>query len=241
MKKRHSPGFLVFLVLSLGAGLAGNVSAADEGAVYTMPFDAANFEKPSLNPWFPLTPGMWWEYRELDEEGEVEARVVFYVTEATKTILGVDCLVIHDRVYEGKNVVEDTIDYYAADKYGNVWYFGEDSRDYERGKIVSTEGSWLAGAEGAMPGLFLAAEPEVGMVFAQEVSPGQAEDMAQVVAADAYVIVRKGKFENCLKIKEWNPLEPGIVEYKYYARGTGVVLEEEPVEKVRVELFKFKD
>jgi len=228
-------------ILALSVFLSGTPSQAEEGKVYTMPFDAANFEEPAENPWFPLKTGMTWEYREIDEEGEEEARVYFEVTKATKTILGVSCLVVNDRVYEEKKLVEDTLDYFAADRFGNIWYFGEDSRDYERGNVVSVEGSWLAGAEGAMPGLFLAAEPKVGMVFAQEVSPGQAEDMGEIVAVDTYVKVRAGKFEDCLKIKEWNPLEPGVTEYKYYARGTGVVLEEEPMEKVRVELHKFKD
>jgi hypothetical protein len=229
------------LVTTLFVFMADGPVLAQEGEVFTMPFDAANFAKPAENPWFPLKPGMTWEYRELDNEGEEEARVYFEVTKATKTIMGVTCVVVNDRVYEEKKLVEDTLDYFAADRFGNIWYFGEDSRDYERGNVVSVEGSWLAGAEGAMPGLFLAAEPKAGMVFRQEVSPGQAEDMAQVEATGVAVRVKKGKFENCLKIREWNPLEPGIIEYKYYARGTGVVFEEEPGEKVRVELYKFKD
>lgn len=242
MKKRFVlKGFPVFLLFAALVFFAPAGSRAGEGEVYTMPFDAANFAEPAENPWFPLKPGMSWEYRELDDEGEEEARVIFEVSKATKMIMGVECRVINDRVLEDKRVVEDTLDYFAVDRFGNVWYFGEDSRDYERGKVVSVEGSWLAGAEGAMPGLFLAAEPKVGMVFKQEVSPGQAEDMAQIVAADASVRVRAGKYDNCLRIKEWDPLEPGVVEYKYYARGTGVVLEEEPVEKVRVELYKFRD
>lgn len=232
---------LVFMIMVLNAGIGGTKAVAGEGEVYTMPFDAANFENPGVNSYFPIKPGMKWEYRELDDEGEEEAKVIFEVTKATKTILGVTCIVIHDQVIEERKVVEDTIDYYATDKFGNVWYFGEDSRDFERGKLVSVDGSWLSGAEGAMPGLYLAAEPKVGMVFQQEVSPGQAEDMAQIEEIGVSVRVKKGKFENCIKVKEWNPLEPGIIEYKYYAPGMGVVLEEEPKEKVRVELYKFKE
>jgi hypothetical protein len=216
------------------------MAIAEEGKVYTMPFDAANFAQPAVNPFFPLKPGMKWTYRELDNEGEEEARVIFEVTKATKTILGVECTIIHDRVYEERKLVEDTVDYYATDKYGNVWYFGEDSRDFERGNLVSVEGSWLAGAEGAMPGLYMAAKPEVGMVFKQEMSPGKAEDMGQILQMGVSVRVKKGKFDNCLKVKEWNPLDPDIIEYKYYAPGMGVVLEEEPKERVRVELYKFK-
>jgi hypothetical protein len=225
-------------VVAIGAG--GSMALAEEGDVYTMPFDASNFTEPAENPYFPLKPGMKWEYRELDDEGDVEAKVLFEVTKATKTIMGVECMIIRDQVFEERRLVEDTLDYFAADRFGNIWYFGEDSRDFERGNIVSVEGSWLAGAEGAMPGLFLAAEPKVGMVFKQEVSPGQAEDMGEVVALDATVRVKKGKYENCLKIREWNPLEPGAVEFKYLAKGVGVVLEEETgADSARVELFKF--
>ena len=238
-RKIFAVGFAI-LVAGLILGFGVTTSMAEEGKVYTMPFDAANFENPAVNPFFPLKPGMKWTYKELDEEGEEEAEVIFEVTKATKTILGVECTVIHDRVYEKKRLVEDTIDYYATDKFGNVWYFGEDSRDFQIGKLISVQGSWLAGAEGAMPGLYLAASPEVGMVFKQEVSPGQAEDMGEVVDVGVTVRVRKGKFENCVKIRDWNPLEPGVVEYKYYAPDVGVVLEEEPLDKVRVELYKLK-
>lgn len=242
MKEKILKTNLLVLVIALIAGVGVQVAVAEEGKVYTMPFDAANFAEPAVNPYFPLKPGMTWIYRELDEDGEEEARVIFEVTKATKTILGVECMIIRDQVLEKKRLVEDTFDYFAADKYGNVWYFGEDSRDFEKGNIVSVEGSWLAGAERAMPGLFHPAKAEVGMLLQQEVSPGQAEDMAQIVDLNTTVRVKAGKFENCLKVREWNPLDPdGTIEFKYLAPGVGVVLEEEMgTDPARVELFKFK-
>lgn len=219
-----------------------SVSVASAGEVYTMPFDAANFAQPAENPYFPLKPGMKWTYKELDREGDEEARVIFEVTKATKTILGVECLIIRDQVFEERRLVEDTLDYFAVDTFGNVWYFGEDSRDFERGNIVSVEGSWLAGAEGAMPGLFHPAKPEEGMILEQEVSPGQAEDMGEIVELGVTVRVKAGKFENCVKVREWNPLDPeNTIEFKYLAPGVGVVLEEEMgSDPARVELHKFK-
>ena len=122
-------------------------------------------------------------------------------------------------------MAEDTFDWFAQDKDGNVWYFGEDSKEYEDGKVVSTEGSWESGVDGAKPGIVMKANPQVGDAYRQEYYEDEAEDMAEVVSLNEAVSVPQGSFENCLKTKEWTPLEPDIVENKYYAPGVGLVME----------------
>jgi hypothetical protein len=121
--------------------------------------------------------------------------------------------------------VEDTYDWYAQDIDGNVWYIGEDSSEIEDGEVVSKEGSWEAGIDGALPGIIMWARPEVGVSYRQEFYEGEAEDMAEVVSLDASETVAYGEFDDLLEMREWTPLEPGIAEHKFYAEGIGVVLE----------------
>ena len=119
------------------------------------------------------------------------------------------------------NLTEKTFDYYAQDKKGNVWYFGEDTKEYENGKVVSTKGSWEAGVDGAKPGFIMQADPKVGETYRQEYYEGEAEDMAKVLSLSESVTVPYGSFDQVLVTKEWTPLEPGLVEHKYYAPGVG--------------------
>ena len=125
---------------------------------------------------------------------------------------------------ENGEVVEDTYDWYAQDGDGNVWYLGEDTKEYEDREVVSTEGSWEAGVDGAQPGILLPGDPEPGLKYRQEYLKGEAEDRGEVVAVDARVRVRFGAFENVLETKDTTPLEPGLVEHKFYAKGVGPVL-----------------
>jgi hypothetical protein len=110
------------------------------------------------NPYWPMAPGSRWVYREVDVDGSVQ-KVVVKVTNQTKRILGIDATVVHDVVTERGRLKEDTFDWYAQDDCGNVWYLGEDTKEYEKGKVVSTEGSWEAGVDGAQPGIIVAAPP----------------------------------------------------------------------------------
>jgi hypothetical protein len=119
---------------------------------------------------------------------------------------------------------ESTRDWYAQDADGNVWYFGEDTKEYEGGEVTSTAGSWEAGVDGAVPGIIMKADPKVGDVYQQEYLAGEAEDMAEVLEMDASVEVPYSSFNHVIKTKEWTPLEPGVVEEKYYAPGMGLVL-----------------
>lgn len=186
------------------------------------------------NLYLPMTPGTTFIYEAETEDG-LEVNEV-WVTSDTKEILEVTCTVVLDRVWLEGELTEMTYDWFAQDKYGNVWYFGEYTEEYEDGE-VSTEGSWEAGEDGAEPGIVMEADPQPGDSYRQEYCEDVAEDMGKVLRLNASVSVEYGDFEDCLKTKEWTPLEPGVVEHKYYAPGVGLLLVTELKGKtVRVEL-----
>jgi hypothetical protein len=175
------------------------------------------------NPYFPLVPGTKLHYKGSTADGPQED--VVEVTNRTKNILGVRTVVVRDTATEKGEVVEATADWYAQDRKGNVWYFGEDSKTIKNGKVVSTEGSWKAGKHGAEPGIIMKAKPEVGDKYRQEHAKGVAEDRAEILSTTARIRVPPGSFDKVLKTKDDSPLEPKIVEHKYYARGVGAVRE----------------
>ena len=190
---------------------------------YRKEIEPANFVDRVDNRYFPLTPGTTFVYEGKTEDATV--RVEDYVTHETKQVLGVTCVVVRNRVIENGDLVEETFDWYAQDKDGNVWYFGEDAKEYEAGVVVSTKGSWEAGVDGAMPGIIMEANPQVGDFYRQEYYKGEAEDMAEVLSLTESASVIYGSFDNLLMTREWTLLEPGIVEHKYYAPGVGLILE----------------
>jgi hypothetical protein len=192
-------------------------------------FDPDDFEKGAAidNPYWPLIPGTTFVY-EAEVEDEIETNTVT-VTHKKKKILGVTCVVVLDMEYEDDLLVERTYDWYAQDKEGNIWYFGEDSESYEYDDDdnlieVSDEGSWEAGVDGALPGIIMLGDPQIGDAYRQEYYEDEAEDMAKVLRVDATVCTGLGCCEDCLVTKEWTPLEPGEVEHKHYAPGVGLVL-----------------
>jgi hypothetical protein len=184
--------------------------------------DAADFVAAIDNPYWPLAPGSRWVYRETDGEGG-EQQVEVTVTDETKTILGIQATVVHDVVTEDGEVAEDTFDWYAQDTQGNVWYLGEDTKEYADGE-VSTEGSWEAGVDGAEAGVVVPGSPEVGQSYRQEHYAGEAEDAGEILSLDEWVEVPFGPFRDVLMTKDWTPLEPDVLEHKFYARGVGPVL-----------------
>lgn len=211
-----------FLVFAAGCGEDSPViDIGDEP--YEPVIDPANFVAQIDNQYLPFTPGTIMIYEGESEDGS--ERIEVEVTQETKEVLGVTCTVIRDRVWVDGELEEDTFDWFAQDKDGNVWYFGEESKEYEDGVIVSTGGSWEAGVDGAKPGILMKANPKVGDAYRQEYYEGEAEDLAEVISLNESVSVEYGDFDNCLKTKEWNPLEPDVVENKYYAPGIGVILE----------------
>jgi len=206
-------------------GLVMFFSTVSSAAAKKQPpqIDPSNFVRFVTNPYFPLIPGTTFVY-EGQTEG-VPTREVVTVTNETRVILGVTTTVVHVQSYEGGVLIEETFDWYAQDVQGNVWYFGEDTKELdEAGNVVSTEGSWEAGVDGAHPGIIMLADPKKGQRYQQENAPGVAEDMAQVRNLDASVCVLYGCFDNVLVTKEWTPLERGVVEKKYYAPGVGFIL-----------------
>ena len=161
-------------------------------------------------------------YRETDVDG-TEQRVEVTVTSETKTILGIDAVVVHDVVTEDGEVVEDTFDWYAQDGDGNVWYIGEDTKEYENGKVSTTAGSWEAGVDGAQPGIAMPAEPEPASRTGRSTTPARPRTEHRP-SVDELVSAPIGSFDNALLTKEFTPIEPDVVEYKLYARGVGLVL-----------------
>jgi hypothetical protein len=184
----------------------------------------ADFSTRIDNRYLPMAPGSRWVYRETSTDGGRQ-RVVVRVTHQTKLIAnGVTARVVRDTATAEGQVVEDTYDWYAQDRRGNVWYLGEDTKEYENGKVVSTKGSWEAGVKGARAGIVMPAHPRPGMQYRQEYLKGEAEDSARVLSIDDQAEVKVGHFKHVVLTKEWNPLEPKVLEYKLYARGVGPVL-----------------
>ena len=195
-----------------------------DGGNYQPQIDPNNFVDMIDNPYLPYPVGATWTYEGV-EDGETE-NVKVSVTPERKEIMGISATVVRDTVTNGDGeVVEDTYDWFAQDRDGNVWYLGEDSTEFENGKAVSTSGSWEAGVDGALPGIVMQAHPEAGQAYRQEYYAGEAEDLAEVDRLDATESVPFGDFDNLVVIKEWNPLEPDVVEEKYFAPNIGTVLE----------------
>lgn len=201
------------------------------------------------NPWFPLVPGTRWVYESEDEVITVE------VLDETYEIEGVTCIVVRDLVVEkgGDELeadegegdpIEDTLDWYAQDMDGNVWYFGEIAVNYEDGQITDIDGSWKTGEEGARPGILMPADPMVGDVYRQEWLLGDAEDMAEVQSLAAEPELGDDNVGDCsvgcLQTLEWTPLEADSFEFKYYQAGVGMVQEADPEDpESTVELIEF--
>lgn len=194
-----------------------------DGGAYSVALDPADFVARIDNPLLPLLPGSRWVY-EGESDGEVE-RIEVVVTNETRVVMGITATVVRDTVSVGGEVVEDTWDWFAQDADGNVWYLGEDTAEYENGEVVSTAGAWEAGVDGALPGIVMKAQPQIGDAYRQEYYEGEAEDMAEVVRTGVTETVPYGSFAGLVVIEEWTPLEASVVEEKYYAEGIGVVLE----------------
>jgi len=208
-------------------GCAGEDPTAPESPFdmpYSVVIDTADFLVSNItgNTWFPISPGSTYVFEGEDEEG-LAVRVEEEHLTDSKVIMGVTCVIVNAREYEDGDLIEDTFDWYAQDKRGNMWYFGEDSREMDNGQVVSTAGSWEAGVDGALPGVIMLANPIEGLWYRQEYYEGEAEDVAQVLSLSETITVPYGTFTNCLQTAEWNPLEPGIVEHKFYASGVGLL------------------
>jgi hypothetical protein len=195
-----------------------------DGGHYDPQIDPADFVDTVDNPYLPFTPGLQWTY-DGTSDGQAE-RTEVVVTDQQREVMGIPVVVVRDTVSVDGEVIEDTYDWYAQDRDGNVWYMGEDTKEYENGEVSSTEGSWEGGVDGALPGIVMQAHPEVGQAYRQEFYAGQAEDLAEVTEVGTTKTIELGDYPDVVITKEWNPLEPDVIENKYFAPGVGLVAEE---------------
>jgi hypothetical protein len=189
---------------------------------YSPAIDPANFADKIDNPFDPLIPGTTFVYEGASAAGFVHNDVT--VTHNTKLILGVTCVEVLDVVKIDGEIAERTLDWFAQDKQGNVWYFGENSEELSGGLVVDLGGSFTAGVDGAEPGIIMKAHPAVGDFYRQEYLLTEAEDLAEVVSLAESVTVPAGHFDSCLETTETEALDPTALEHKFYAAGVGNVL-----------------
>ncbi len=235
--RRRIQAFAAALVMLFAAGCGANENAASDqkgkgsGSAQGLPqgadpvnLDPKTFTTRIDNPYWPMDPGTRWTYRETDQEGSSQ-KVVVTVSDRTEKIAnGVTARVVRDTVTEDAEIIEDTFDWYAQDKDGNIWYLGENTAEFEKGKLVTKEGSFEAGVDGALPGIIMPAHPRDGMQYRQEYYKGKAEDNGEVLGTDEMVQSPFGRFDHALLTKDTAAIEPNVLEYKLYARGVGPVL-----------------
>jgi hypothetical protein len=218
--------------VALGGCAAGSADRASGVAMPTalpqgaepVELDPDEFSVDITNPYWPMSVGDRWVFDETGADGTGQ-RVEVTVLDETHTVAtGIEARVVHDLVTQDGAVVEDTLDWYAQDSAGNVWYLGEETAEYEDGLAVSTEGSWEAGVDGAQPGIAVPADPRPGMAYRQEYLAGEAEDEAVVLSVSEPVQAPAGAWTDGLLTRDTTPLEPDIAELKFYVRDVGPVL-----------------
>jgi hypothetical protein len=214
--------------------------AAPAGASPTGPAGAPPFTARVTNRWFPLRPGMRWEYRGVEDGRRM--RDVVRVLDRVERIDGAPCAVVDDRVFHDGRLAERTTDWYTQDAHGTVWYYGERTAELDRrGHVTSREGSWRAGVAGARAGVIMPARPREGAAFVQEDAPGHAEDRFRIVDLRASVSVPFGTWRGtAMRTRETSPLEPRVVDAKWYVAGIGPVREATvrgPVERAALVAF----
>lgn len=216
--KYYAPG--IGLILSVM--VEGGSERFELETIIREPVNPANFVTRIDNPYHPLIRGC--TRLLVGAEGGHLLTNLVEVTAGAKVIQGVTCTVVRDRSYMDGLLVEESLDWFAQDQEGNVWNFGEEARHYDaKGVVISTDGSWEAGRLGAQPGIVMPAHPQVNQAYFQELAPGVAQDMATVLALDAGTELAWGVFTNCVMTRDYNPLEPQVVEHKYFALGVGLI------------------
>ena len=237
------PGLLPFKGLALGLLVgfsitcSATVGAKDKETIYKPKIVAADFVPDISNKYFRFEPGDKFVFVQKGLTGT--ERIEVEVLKETRQVMGVTVRVVRDRVWVDGVLKEDTRDWFAQDKAGNVWYFGEDVDNYKNGKLADHKGAWQAGVDGAQPGIIMPANPVVGQTYRQEYYRGHAEDMATVLSLNEKVTVPRGTYTGCLMTKDFTPLDPTATERKYYCPQVGFVTLEEAnwiVFKSRTEL-----
>lgn len=217
----------------------GDICSVLGEAPYNPEIDPANFLDvagiiANPNPYFPLTPGLIKVFQSGEET------IIVTVTDQTKVIEGVTTIVVRDTVAIDGVLVEDTDDWYAQDIHGNVWYFGELSRNYEEGELTDLDGSWKTGVDSAQPGILMYANPQVGDTYRQEFLLGEAEDMGAVLSVSEYdaFVPAADCSGGCIVTRDYLPIEPDSEENKYYAPGIGFILGIDVTDGEREELVE---
>lgn len=218
-------GFVTVILTGGPIGPRGHDRPAGHADAYTVGVDPAGFTTEIDNPFFPLRPGTRRVYEGTGDGGEA-VRTVVEVTSVTRQVMGVSCVVVHDIMSVGGKVVEDSFGWYAQDREGNVWSFGENTNEYAApGRAISEAGNWEAGVDGAQPGLVMKAEARVGDRYWQEYRPGAEEDVGEVLSVDERAVGQLGAYDGVLMTRQSSALEPGVVRHTYYAAGIGLILE----------------
>jgi hypothetical protein len=211
---------------AVAAGGSTEVASAGQGAPAPKASHFGHGSNRVTNAWFPLARGSTYVY-DGQKEGK-QARDVMTVTRKTKTISGIRAAVVADRLYLNGSLAERTTDWYAQDKRGTVWYLGEKTAELDsKGKVTSTEGSFLDGRDGAKGGIFMPAHPAVGQSGQQESFKGEAEDRFRILSLATTITTPAVSSQNAMLTEETTPLEPGVVDHKYYVQGIGTVKEQQ--------------
>ena len=200
-----------------------------------------NFNNPTLitNPYYPLETGKTYVFEGMTEEGM--ERIEVKLKSGTKNIMGITCAIQNDKVWLNGVLIEDTDDWIAQDNDGTVWYFGETVKNYNsRGEFVDSGGSWEAGVDGAQPGLWMPAQPILGMKYRQEYYFNEAEDEAEIIEVGLTVTTRYGTFTDCIVTHDFTDLDKEVKEYKTYAPGIGLIKEENITDNEIIELVEIK-
>jgi hypothetical protein len=230
-------GVILGMAVIAGCGSSSNSPPAKQGqsgqtappadiapasASYNPKIDPAKFTGRITNRYFVLTPGTT-RIMKGSKDGVPQTHTT-HITRKTRTIMGVPCQVIKDVVTSNGATVEIAYDWYAQDDKGNVWYFGESTKDYDaKGVVISTKGSWEAGIDNAKPGIVMPAHPKPGPAFYQEFRPGVAEDKGRVLKVGQTVRTKAKTYHDAIVIRDSNPLDPTLVQHKWYVPDVGVV------------------
>ncbi len=198
-----------------------NGKGKDQGNKYRKNFPKEPYKNTGSNPHFILEPGYVLKLAGNDEGEQV--KLTIKVTNQTELVDGVRTRVVEERETVDGELLEISRNFFVlGQRTNNAYYFGEDVRFFD-GRANPTEGSWRSGVDGAKYGQQMPAKAREGQRYYQEVAPGVALDRAEHVSLKADVKTPAGNFRNVLKVRETTPLEPKVEEFKFHAKGVGLV------------------
>jgi hypothetical protein len=208
-------GIIVLVVVISGGALWYFANLRSMASEYNPQIKPADFTTNITNKYFALPVGKKMTYESTDLRGITE-RIEIEILNESKVIEGVETAIYLDKVYSNGQLVEETRDYLAQHKNGDVWYFGEDVDNFFNGNLLNHSGSFIHGKDGAKAGIWMKAEQRVGDSYSQEYYLGQAEDMRDTLATGLTVSTKSGTYTDCVKVYDWTPLEKNSREHKYY-------------------------